>query len=112
MAIWDATAADPKKRDPKTRDLSDTTRFSIFVRGLSNGYVQVDGPAPGLPPITQYKTLQLNFQRKGDRFSVDSRDIDFVAAGTVDLSGRGSYNTEREKGQGAEAPKATKIEKK
>jgi hypothetical protein len=79
VAIWDAGPADPRKRDPKTKELSDTTRFSIFIRGLSNGFVEVDAPAPGLPPITQYKTLQLNFKRKGDRFSTDSRDIEFVA---------------------------------
>jgi hypothetical protein len=79
VAIWDAGPADPKKRDPKFKELSDTTRFSIFVRGLSNGFVEVDAPAPGLPPVTQYKTLQLNFKRKGDRFSTDSRDIEFVS---------------------------------
>lgn len=79
VAIWDAGPADPAKRDPKLKELSDTTRFSIFIRGLSNGFVEVDAPAPGLPPITQYKTLQLNFKRKGDRFSTDSRDIEFVA---------------------------------
>jgi hypothetical protein len=79
VAIWDAGPADPKKRDPKFKELSDTTRFSIFIRNLSNGFVEVDAPAPGLPPITQYKTLQLNFKRKGDRFSTDSRDIEFVA---------------------------------
>ncbi len=78
VAIWDAGPADPKKRDPKFKELSDTTRFSIFIRGLSNGFVEVDAPAPGLPSITQYKTLQLNFKRKGDRFSTDSRDIEFV----------------------------------
>jgi hypothetical protein len=79
VAVWDATAADPKRRDPKAKDLADTTSFSIFVSGLSSGSVQVDGPAPGLPPITQYKTLQLNFRRKGDRYSVDPRDIEFIA---------------------------------
>jgi hypothetical protein len=79
VAIWDAGPADPKKRDAKFKELSDTTRFSIFIRGLSNGFVEVDAPAPGLPPITQYKTLQLNFKRKGDRFSTDSRDIEFVS---------------------------------
>jgi hypothetical protein len=79
VAVWDATSADPKKRDGKTKDLADTTSFSIFIRGLSNGSVQVDGPAPDLPPITQYKTLQLNFRRKGDRYSVDPRDIEFIA---------------------------------
>jgi hypothetical protein len=79
VAIWDAGPADPAKRDPKHKELSDTTRFSIFVRGLSNGFVEVDAPAPGLPPITQYKTLQLNFKRTGDRFSTDSRNIEFVS---------------------------------
>jgi hypothetical protein len=78
VAIWDGSAADPSKQDPKDTDLSETTRFSIFIRGLSNGFVEVDPPAAGLPPITQYKTLQLNFRRKGDRYSVDSRDIEFV----------------------------------
>ena len=79
VAIWDAGPADPKLRDPKEKTLSDTTRFSIFIRNLSNGSVEVDAPAPGLPPIRQYKTLQLNFKRKGDRFSTDSRDIEFVS---------------------------------
>jgi hypothetical protein len=79
VAIWDAGPADPAKRDPKHKELSDTSRFSVFVRGLSNGFVEVDAPAPGLAPITQYKTLQLNFKRHGDRFSTDSRDIEFVA---------------------------------
>lgn len=79
VAIWDAGPADPKKRDPKFAELNDTTRFSIFIRGLSNGFVEVDAPAPGLPPITQYKTLQLNFKRKGDRYSTDSRDIEYVS---------------------------------
>ncbi len=79
VAVWDATAADPKKRDPKVKDLGETTSFSIFVNGLSSGSVQVDGPAPGLPAITQYKTLQLNFRRKGDRYSVDARDVEFIS---------------------------------
>ena len=79
VAIWDGSAADAKGANPNVKDLSDCTRFSIFVRGLSNGFVTVDPPAPGLPPITRYKTLQLNFKRQGARFSVDSRDIKFEA---------------------------------
>jgi len=78
VAIWDAGPADPAKRNPKQKELSDSTRFSIFVRGISDGTVEVDAPAPGLPPITQYKTLQLNFKRKGDALSLDSRDFEFV----------------------------------
>lgn len=79
VAIWDASAADPKKRNPDVKDLSDCTRFSIFVRGLSNGFVLVDPLTPGGEPVARFKTLQLNFRRQGDRFSVDSRDISFVA---------------------------------
>jgi hypothetical protein len=78
VAIWDGTAADPAKRDPKVKDLADATRYSIFVRGLSNGYVIVDPLVAGEPPITRYKTLQLNFKRVGDRTNLDSRDISFV----------------------------------
>jgi hypothetical protein len=79
VAIWDASPGDPKKRGPDDKDLSDTTRFSIFVRGLSNGFRVLDPIALGLPPVNRYKTLQLNFKRSGDRFSTDSRDISFVA---------------------------------
>jgi hypothetical protein len=78
VAIWDGTAADPTKRDPKVKDLADATRFSIFVRGLSNGFVIVDAPVPGDPPVTRHKTLQLNFKRIGDRNILDSRDITFL----------------------------------
>jgi hypothetical protein len=78
VAIWDGTAADPTKRDPKVKDLADATRFSIFVRGLSNGFVIVDAPVPGDPPVTRNKTLQLNFKRVGDRNILDSRDISFI----------------------------------
>ncbi len=78
VAVWDASPADLKKRDSENKDLMDCTRFSIFVRGLSNGFVTVDPIAPGLPPVTRHKTLQLNFRRQGDRFSTDSRDISFV----------------------------------
>jgi len=78
VAIWDASAADPKQRNADDKDLMDATRFSIFVRGLSNGFVLVDPLTPGGQPITRYKTLQLNFKRQADRFSVDSRDISFA----------------------------------
>ncbi len=79
VAVWDASSADLKKREGESKGLMDCTRFSIFVSGLSNGYVLVDSPTPGQPPIIRNKTLQLNFRRQGDRFSDDSRDISFVA---------------------------------
>jgi hypothetical protein len=81
VAIWDGTAADPKERDPKKRDLSDSQRFSVFVGGLSNGLVLVDPLTKGKAdqPVIRRKTLQLNFKRVGDRFNLDARDITFEA---------------------------------
>jgi hypothetical protein len=78
VAVWEASAADPAKRDPKDRGLGDTSSFSIFVNGLSNGSVEVDSPLKDGKTVTHRKTLQLNFRRRGDRFSIDSRDIEFV----------------------------------
>ena len=108
VAVWDANIADPKKRDAKAKDLGDTTSFSIFISGLSNGTVQVDGPAPGLPPITQYKTLQLNFRRKGDRYSVDPRDIEFIAPAKWIYRAASRTITEK----GGDAKGEPKLEKK
>src|SRR5262245_6012451 len=71
VAIWDGTPADPAKRDAKVRDLTESSRFSIFVSGLSNGWVLVDpitsAGAKSEPPVVKRKTLQLDFQRMGDR---------------------------------------------
>lgn len=81
VAIWEAASTlNPKKRDPKKVELIDTTRFSLFVRGLSNGFVLVDPLVAGQPSITRHKTLQLNFVRKGDRYSVNPSDISFLGA--------------------------------
>ncbi len=83
VAIWDGTPADPKERDGTKNDLADSTRFSIFVSGLSNGWVLVDPIVAGVgkqePPVVRRKTLQLNFKRLGDRYTLDSRQINFVA---------------------------------
>jgi len=87
VAIWDGTPAlDPEKpwkdnRPEGTRDISDSNRFSIFVSGLSNGWVLVDPVVKGKAeaPLIRRKTLQLNFKRVGDRYSMDAREITFVA---------------------------------
>jgi hypothetical protein len=81
VAIWDGTSADSKQRDESKRDLSDASRFSIFVSGLSNGWVQVDPLVKGRTeaPVIRRKTLQLNFKRLGDRYYMDSREISFVS---------------------------------
>jgi hypothetical protein len=77
VAIWDASRTFPKKGDEREKQLNETTRFSIFVSGLSNGWVLVD-PVPAGPntaPIVRRKTLQLNFKREGGRFGVSSKEI-------------------------------------
>ena len=65
VAIWDDAT--------KEQNLRDTTRFSIFVAGLSNGWSVDDNGK------VRRKTLQLNFRRLGDRFYQDPREIRFVA---------------------------------
>jgi hypothetical protein len=57
---------------------SQTTRFSIFVSGLSNGWALTDGAQPGDPPIVRRKTLQLNFKRGADQYNVKSEDFQFM----------------------------------
>jgi hypothetical protein len=80
VAIWDGASAEPKGRDPAQKDLADANRFTIFVSGLSNGWVLVDPMGKAKPelPVVRRKTLQLNFKRVGDRYYMDSREISFV----------------------------------
>jgi hypothetical protein len=47
-------------------------RFSVLVSGLSNGWSVDD------KDVIRRKTLQLNFQRLGDRANQDGRDIKFI----------------------------------
>jgi len=81
VAIWDGSGGDPIERSPKKKDLADATRFSIFISGLSNGWVLVDalpsGAGKAEAPVIRRKTLQLNFKRVSDRTSLDSRAINF-----------------------------------
>jgi hypothetical protein len=48
----------------------ETTRFSIFVSGLSNGWAVTDPVGGDKEPVVRRKTLQLNFKR--------SKDIEFI----------------------------------
>jgi hypothetical protein len=79
VAIWDGSAAEGTG-EGKKRELADSTRFSVFVSGLSNGWVEVDavGTGPKAEPIIRRKTLQLNFRRTGGRYSLEARDIAFL----------------------------------
>jgi hypothetical protein len=54
------------------RRAGDTTRFSIFVSGLSNGWTVDDAGT------VRRKTLQLNFRRLTDAAHQDGSDVQFV----------------------------------
>jgi hypothetical protein len=56
----------------------DTTRFRIFVSGLSNGWALTDPVKAGDPPVVRRKTLQLDFKRPGDRYYQHSEEIQFM----------------------------------
>jgi hypothetical protein len=61
VAIWDGV-------DPKA------DRFQIYVRGLSDAY-QVVQPPDGSKPIVRYKTLRIDFIRRGDERDLNEREI-------------------------------------
>lgn len=56
-----------------------TDAFSIFVRGLSNGFLVVDNPQTGERLVLR-KELELRFARPGDEFEPKSREIRFLDA--------------------------------
>ncbi len=59
--------------DPKT------DAFSIYVRGLSNGFKVIEDPASG-KRIVLRKELELKFARPGDEFNPTSKEIRFIEA--------------------------------
>jgi hypothetical protein len=61
-AVWE-------KWDPKS------DRFSIYVRGLSDGYKEIPNPSGG-KPIVKYKTLRIDFIRRGDERNINEREIE------------------------------------
>jgi hypothetical protein len=69
VAIWD----DVFGKEP------DTTRFSIFVSGLSNGYSKTDAKEgdDAAKAVVRRKTLQLNFKRLSDRAHLDT-EVKFI----------------------------------
>lgn len=48
-------------------------RFSIYVRGLSDGYKEVTTPEG---PKAKYKTLKLDFIRRGDHLNLNEKEIE------------------------------------
>jgi hypothetical protein len=62
VATWD-------KWDPKA------DRFSIYVRGLSDGYKEFPPEKDG-KPVVKYKTLRLDFIRRGDERNLNEKEIE------------------------------------
>ena len=56
-------------------------RFNVYVRGLSDGYVQPDAPAEGAAvtkaPV-KYKSLRIDFIRRGDQFNLHEKEIQIL----------------------------------
>ena len=60
VAVWE-------KWDPKA------DRYSIYVRGLSDGYKEV--PSETGKPVAKYKTLKIDFIRRGDEHNLNEKEI-------------------------------------
>jgi hypothetical protein len=64
VAVWD-------KWDPKA------DRFHIYVRGLSDGYKEVPASGGGKPTV-KYKTLRIDFIRRGDERNIHEKEIELA----------------------------------
>jgi hypothetical protein len=64
VAVWE-------KWDPRA------DRFSIYVRGLSDGYTEVPGQNGG-KPVAKYKTLKIDFIRRGDEHNLNEKEIELA----------------------------------
>jgi hypothetical protein len=51
--------------------------FAIYVRGLSDGHQLVPPPPPDAnkPPVVKYKTLRIDFLRRGDARNLNEKEI-------------------------------------
>jgi hypothetical protein len=65
VATWD-------KWDPKA------DRFSIYVRGLSDGYKEIKQEDTSKPPVIKYKTLRIDLIRRGDEHDLTEKEIQFA----------------------------------
>ena len=50
-------------------------RFSIYVRGLSDGYKETSGQTATKPTV-RYKTLKIDFTRRGDERNITEKEIE------------------------------------
>jgi hypothetical protein len=61
VAVWDHV-------DPRA------DAYHVYVRGLSDGF-QVVTPPDGAKPQAKYKTLRIDFIRRGDEYNVHEKEI-------------------------------------
>lgn len=80
----------------------DASDFYIYVFGLSNGFVQVDGPEG--KPITKVKALRLKFKRRGDEFRQHADQIQYVGYDWIYTDPEISIPARPPAGQAAPAP--------
>lgn len=52
-------------------------RYSIFIRGLSDGWVETR-PTDGSKPVIKYKTLRIDFIRRGDEHNINEKEIELA----------------------------------
>jgi hypothetical protein len=53
-------------------------RYSIYIRGLSDGYKEVPDPNGEGKPTVRYKTLRLDFIRRGDERNISEKEIELA----------------------------------
>jgi len=54
-------------------------KFSVFIRGLSDGYQLVPAAeGSNAKPISKFKTLRVDFIRRGDQFDLKEREIQLL----------------------------------
>ena len=59
---------------PGTSGTPRSDRFSIYVRGLSDGYKEFSRRSGGKPTV-KYKTLRIDFIRRGDERNLHEKEI-------------------------------------
>jgi hypothetical protein len=52
--------------------------FSVFVKGLSDGHQVVKPVQEGSQPVIKYKTVRIDFVRRGDKHNVNEKQVELL----------------------------------
>jgi len=55
--------------------MGETKKFNIYITGLSNGYRRIEDPSDKKKEVILRKTLELRFEKPGDDFNPEQREI-------------------------------------